>query len=363
MKGFVSVTLLCLLVGSCRQSPENQPTPSGTYNDGIFVVCEGAYGFGNASVYFRSHVSGSVFGDIYKSANGKALGDQLQSMAIAGDYGYLVVQNSQKVEVVSLSDFKNVATIISSEFLTSPRYLVAVSETKGYVSDWNADKVAIIDLATNTVKGGIAVGSDPDQMVLSGKKLFVANSGYAATGNNDNRISVIDLETEQVVSTITVGDRPLSMVVDTAGKIWVACQGFKKYDTSGNFSAESTAGGLYCIDPSTYTVEKSFPFANYDDNPGNLALQPGTGQLFYTNKGKVYTQSTAADTLENKLVIPRDFYGIAFDAEDGNKFLGCVSPNFTSKGKVVGFTIGSDLTAAPIDSFSVGVGPNSVVLR
>ncbi|MFN0050242.1 MAG: YncE family protein, partial [Cytophagales bacterium] len=334
------------------------PEKPDNFKNGFFVVCEGTYGFGNASVSYYDNEKKQIFNDVYKSVNGNDLGDQLQSMAIFNGFGYLVIQNSQKIEVVDIANFKSIATIESSS-LSSPRYFVAINAKKAYISDWNADALVIIDLRTNQVAGSIAVGSDPDQMVLTNGYLFVANSGYASTNNNDNRISVIDTATDKLIQHINVGDRPLSMAVDQSGKLWVACAGFKKYNNQGEFSAESTAGSLYQINPSNFKVEKNFTFPNYDDNPKNLAINPVSGDVFYTNKGKVYKQTTEGETLEKTLVIDRNFSGLAFENKNNFGIIGCESPNYTSSGKIIFY----NNKFLAFDSATVGIGPNAIISK
>ena len=63
----------------------------------------------------------------YMQANRAALGDVAQSMVIQSDRAYVVVNNSNKVEVVSLPHFKSVASIGG---LKLPRYFVAASSIR-----------------------------------------------------------------------------------------------------------------------------------------------------------------------------------------------------------------------------------------
>lgn len=61
--------------------------------------------------------------------------------------------------------------------------------------------VSVIDLTTNTVKGTIPVGVQPERMTLSGQYLFVTNT-------NSDTVSVIDTKSNTVVQTIDVKPYP-----------------------------------------------------------------------------------------------------------------------------------------------------------
>ena len=61
---------------------------------------------GNATLDFFSYTTSSVISNVFESINQRPVGDVLQSMSIIGDYGYLVVNNSNKIEVVTMQDMK-----------------------------------------------------------------------------------------------------------------------------------------------------------------------------------------------------------------------------------------------------------------
>jgi YVTN family beta-propeller protein len=71
-----------------------------------------------------------------------------------------------------------------------------------YVSNWGSDSVSIIDVATMTVTGRIAVGDNPNDMAMSKDgRLFVSCS-------NDNTVHVIDTKTRQVIERISTALTP-----------------------------------------------------------------------------------------------------------------------------------------------------------
>jgi YVTN family beta-propeller protein len=63
-----------------------------------------------------------------------------------------------------------------------------------YISLWGGDKVAVVDIESNTLHSEIPVGSRPNDMTITkdGRYLFVSHG-------NDNSVSVIDTQAEKVI--------------------------------------------------------------------------------------------------------------------------------------------------------------------
>lgn len=62
---------------------------------------------------------------------------------------YIVVNNSGKIEVCNPTNLLRVATITG---FTSPRFIVPVSASKAYVSDYISNSISIVNLVNNTVQ-------------------------------------------------------------------------------------------------------------------------------------------------------------------------------------------------------------------
>ena len=70
----------------------------------------------------------------------------------------------------------------------------------------------------------------PEEMVISGNKLYVANSGGYRVPNYDRTVSVIDLDTFREVKKIDVAINLHRLELDKYGQIWVSSRG-DYYDT------------------------------------------------------------------------------------------------------------------------------------
>ena len=339
-----------LIFTSCDTETEQ---PKGTYESGVFVVNEGNFLKGNGAVSFLNTSSKIAEPDIFKAVNNRPLGDNVQSMYIQNEKAYVVVNNSNKIEIADANTFTSLATI---ENLTLPRYLT-VANNKGYVTETVSyavanGQVSVIDLNTNTITKVIPVGAQPEQLVALDNKVFVTNSGA-------NTISVINSNTDAVEVSISVGDSPNSLTVDANNKLWVLCGGKKAYnaDWSLNESA-STAGTLVRINTVNNTVETSLPFDTKSTSPEDLAINKDRNKLLYSYAGKVYQFNITATTLPTTALINRKFYGLG--VEPGTNIIyGADAGSFTANGKAIRY----NATGTAIDSFTTAVGPNGFVFK
>jgi YVTN family beta-propeller protein len=340
-------SLLTLLLGAavlagCDPDKENGPSVPGS--PGVYVLSEGQFGKSDGTVSAYGIASKALLTDAFGAINkGAALGDVVQDMGIAGSQGYICVNGSSKVEVVSVPDFRSVATI---RRIPQPRYFAATSATRGYVTAWRGPytnylpgKVMVLNLSTNTLIDSITVGRCPEQLTAANGLLYVPNS-------YDNTISVIDPATNKVTSTVAVAPGPQTVVADQGGNLWALCS--PPYGSTGTPT-------LVRFAPASTTAQLSLPFASGD--PAKLRTSPDKTQLYYNYNGAEYRMSTTATTLPTTPFIRRDFNGFAIDPRD-NSIYGAVSTGYTTNGYFLHYPAGG---GKAIDSVTVKVGPNGFV--
>ncbi|MCB0546895.1 MAG: hypothetical protein KDD19_04855 [Phaeodactylibacter sp.] len=335
-----------LWLSNCNNDDET-PNPTGNLVEagaGVLAINEGGFNDGNASVSYYQFEDGALQQDLFAEANGRPLGDILQSMTLVGDKGYLVLNNSQRVEVVDITTFESEGVI---EIPGSPRYFLPLDNGLAYVSDLFGSVVHLVDLSEGAVVQGIAMPQGwTEQMVKAGDVVFVTCP--TSFGQAPNRqLYVIDTESHTLVDSVDVGFSPTALVQDAGGMIWVLC--------SGDFDL-GAPGGLYQLDPLDKTVLRSFPFP--DNNIGfapRLAIDEAGQQLYYT-KIDLYTLPVDANALPSEPVIPadgRDLYGLGIEPGAGNIWLG-EAGDYKSRQMIYRYSKDGSL----LDSALAGVAPS-----
>lgn len=117
---------------------------------------------------------------------------------------------------------------------------VSPDSKTAYLTNGGLDTVSVIDTATNTETGVIAVGSDPLGIAVSpdGSTVYVTNNGAAS-------VSVIDTATNTVSATIAVANRPFGVAFTSDGERAVV--------------ANSASNSVSVIDTGTTTVVATVP--------------------------------------------------------------------------------------------------------
>ncbi|MCH7658588.1 MAG: YncE family protein [Bacteroidetes bacterium] len=312
-----------------------------SFKPGVFIINEGNFGWGNGSVSFFDRADSKVYNHLFQKANDRALGDVPQSMFIMDSLGFIVVNNSGKVEVINMESFISVNTITG---LTSPRYFLPVSESIAYVSDLYSGSVTLVRLDDFTIIKTIETGMSTEQMIKIGDELFVAN------WSGGNKILVIDIVEGKLVDTIAVIMEPNSMVLDKHRKLWVLC--------SGGFLNEEMPG-IIRIDPVTREKEKTFRFSMLESSPSHLCINGSGDTLYYLNNGIFQMPVTETEIPSDPLVQNgKLFYSIGIDPESGIIYA-ADAIDYQQKGKVFRYMPEGALK----DSFDVDIIPGSFVFN
>lgn len=317
---------------------------SGDYKNGYFVTNEGPFQNGSGSLTFVDD-DGTITQNVYKKVNEEDLGNIVQSMVLANDKGYIVVNNSHKVVVVDRYTMEKIA-VIEGNKINNPRYFV-VLDNVGYLSNWGDptdpfdDFITIIDLITNEVVRTISVGEGPENMILTNAKLFVnLEGGY----NQNNKVTTIDLQSNDVDNVITVGEVPNSSSVDFLGTVWVLCGG------NPSWTGNETAGSLYKI---TETSISHYEFEP-EDHPEHLTY--GDGKLYYNLNGNVYQMDIDATNLPSEGLNGFDGYYYTLKFSD-TKLYATDAGDFASEGTMKVFDIAS---ANLLETITTGIIPGDV---
>jgi YVTN family beta-propeller protein len=336
-----------LFFASC--SKDDDPVveaPLGAYDNGVLILNQGNFGGANASMSYLSDDFVTFQNDVFHVVNPTiVLGDVAQDIGFHDNLAFIVLNNSNKIEVVNRYTLVHVATI--STGLSNPRY-IAFANGKGYVTNWGNggvatdDFVAVINLSTYSVSSTIPVVEGPERLVVNDNKLYIANAGGYNFGNT---ISVINMATN-AVSSITVGDVPNSLEVSN-GNLFVVCGGVPSW------GGTETAGKLVKINLATNMVTSTLNFATAT-HPANLDIE--NNDLFYTVDSDVYKSTITATTLPAAAMFsttPQGVFGIYSFAVRNNKIYVGDAGNYSANGKVYTYSA----TGALEHSYTVGIIP------
>jgi YVTN family beta-propeller protein len=321
------------------------------YANGVLISNEGTFGSGNGSISYYSYSFDEVTNDVFKTVNGRSLGDVLQSITVHNDLAYMVMNGSNKVEVAYANNMVQKGVITG---VTSPRYFIGVSDTKGYISEWgngSETNIQVVDLTTLAITKSITVGAGPERMLLHNNKVYVANSGGYV---NASTVSVIDPSTDGVIKTIDLGgDSPRDFIVDANDDIWVLCAGYIDYSNYPTIT--ETASKLVRIDPTTNTVAQTITIGE-SYHPTCLETSKNGNNIFYGGGYGVvgiYKMAITDSSVPTTALLDKTFYGFNINPETGNIFA-LEAPNFTANGTLRRYK--GDGTE--LGSYEVGIGPN-----
>ncbi|OYU97254.1 MAG: hypothetical protein CFE21_02890 [Bacteroidetes bacterium B1(2017)] len=293
---FLYLMGMLLVVSSCDKTPSNTPTtalPNDSLAHGIFICNEGNFQWGNASLSFYNTSTGTIQEDVFKSVNKRGVGDVLQSICIVDDKAFLVVNNSQKIEIIDSKTIESKGVITG---FNSPRYFLSLGSNKAYVSDLYEKAVWIVNPAAQSITGKIAINSWTEEMINYGTKVFVC-------GRTSGFVYVINTSTNLLEDSIAIGYGAQNIVLDAENKIWVLTVG-----------KDALAAQLHKINPNTNALEKSWSLPD-GALPNKLICNSTKSKLYFINKDvfELEIHSTSLPTTALVQANGRTFYGLGFN--------------------------------------------------
>lgn len=277
MKNNINILLACTcctLFSCSNDTPNETPNLNGSVR--AIVVNEGQFGYGTSSLTTLSE-DGIIQQDIFRRINNRPMGDVAQSLTRIGDYYYVPLNNSRKVEVFESKTYRSVETM-SIDLDVIPMYLTHLGGDSVAVTDQKMNsKLMIMDINHNTnrkfVRRHIDLGGRSFQMQLLNNKLFVGGDRLLVfdlnnlTGEGMRSIKRKDGSDIQTVDFSKV-------IVDKNNRLWVL----------GHHQ-------IICIDPTTeQTVfELEVGHLNINTWVSCIEISPDRSTLYFNSARKVYS--------------------------------------------------------------------------
>lgn len=275
--------LAVLLMGtavmtSCSDDNDGPETYLQVYSTGAYVVNSGnMYNKIESSLTAIDYASSTATQNVFKTANGRTLGNTANDGIVYGNKIYLAVDQSNTIEVIDKTTKKSIKQIKTTDLLgnaegVEPRHIIA-DGGKVYFTTYGG-YVAAVDTTDFALQKKWQVGSYPEGLVIGNGNLYVANSNYGKGGGN---ISCINLSNDKVDTKNIEGVNNPTGIYYAAGLLYVLDNQY--YDASYNAYGENTlrtvefaqgksqkvADGNYavCVTPGATTrtdVEKVRPY-------------------------------------------------------------------------------------------------------
>jgi len=350
---YIGLSFLFFLTG-CMKDDELWEFEKPIYDfphAGMFVINEGNFMYGNASITFYDPETRQVIDDVFFQTNALPLGDVAHSMTIRDSLAYVVINNSGRIYVFNKSTFELKGKITG---LTSPRYIHFLSDTKAYVSDLYARSIAIVNPQTLEVTGSIPVSNNNSQFYQHSTEQLLQYDHYVYSNcwSYDNQVLVIDSELDRVVDSIEVRKQPNSMVMDMHHNLWVLCDGGADGSPYGN-----EAAGLLKIGAGSTKAELVQEFS-LGEMPRDLKIN-GTGDTLYYINGDVYRYAILGSSGPELILespyegnLLSGFYGLDVDPYSSEIYV-ADAIDFVQRGMVYRFSA----DGIAVDTFRTGIAP------
>lgn len=335
---YIFITLIALsLLNSCREDeviyikevvPVTQPEYTSV--EGFYLLNEGKKDWDLASLDYYNYSTGEYERDVYTDANPTVvmeLGDVGNDIGIYGSKMYMVINLSNKVEVVDKRSVKRIGqiNIPNCRYIKFHKGYAYVSSYVGPVAlagEGGSDEdvyqlgaVFKVDTTTLQIVDKCVVGRQPDELDIVDGKIYVANSGGYSQGAKigyENTVSVIDIETFKEEERIPIAINLLGCKCDRRGILWVSSRGdyigtpsmLYAYDTQKRRLVKSfdvRVGNMWLDGDSLYVISKEW--SNVSQGYAN-----GTYAIINTQALEVVNEQFITDGTDARIVQP---YGIA----------------------------------------------------
>lgn len=359
MKRLFPFMSVLVLLGGCREVEVVVPTEYELVDEsyrpesdvkGMYLVNEGNMGSNKCTLDYLDFENGWYARNLYAEKNPhvvKELGDVGNDIRIYGSRLYVVVNCSNKVEVLNARTGVRIGQIEipNCRYIRFYRGKAYVSAYVGPVQLYNPDAVkgAVykVDTLSLQVEGKVTVGYQPDELEVLGEYLFVANSGGYMAPNYDNTVSMIELEGFRQVRKIPVGINLHRVRADRYGRLWVTSRGNYENIPSNLYVLERKKNSVEMVVTDTLGIPCSNLFIQgdslyYYSTEWNNFTQRNTvtyGIIDIKTKRKV-SDSFIKDGTGGDITIP---YGIALHPETGDIFV-ADAKNYVSSGTLYCYT-------------------------
>lgn len=313
------------------------PETIGAFNQTVYVVNEGNFGFGNASITEISY-EGQLVNSKFKNVSRKALGDVAQSMLIVHDTAFIIVNASETIFKVQLPAFN---ILEEKKVQGSPRYMLRIDDNKYLLTNLGKRQISILDNRLREI-GQIDVSGWTEELTMDSNFIYACQV-------RQNNVLVIDRSSLAIVTEIQVGKQPQSIQIDRDGIVWVLCDGgFDKNDRE--------LASIYKIDPNTKKAWLAYTFPDISMSPSRLRMNEDGSHLYFLNKSVWRFTSHETKIEPNEIIRAEEssYYGLNI-SKDGMIWV-TDAKNFVDQGRILSF----DSSGEKNSEYATGIIPQHI---
>jgi hypothetical protein len=352
-KNLWPLLIILFLAGACKKDPRPIVDPKEV--TGLYIVNEGGFLQGNASLSFYDAEQDIMYDDIFAEVNGRPLGDVFQSMTFYKGKAYLVVNNSQKIEVVDSASFTSLNTITG---LDAPRNIFFLND-KAYITSFSG--IAVYNAETFQKIKDIDVGGWPEKLVLHDTTLYAPVQQFSYGPGARKGLVSISPRTDEVLQYMELREGAYDIVLDANNWLWVMC--------AGDFNVPVN-GALYKVDPKEFELLTEYPFGGLAYFGNALKLSNNGLQLYFAvpnpaggfTQTDIYRMNIFSNTLPSAPLFSgagKYVYGFGVDELQGELYvLDAVQGG--QKGNLIRVNLDN---GQEISTYGVGYFPNNVIVR
>ena len=224
---------------SCDPAEDYPETYLQVYSTCAYVVNSGnMYSNIESSLTAIDYASSTATQNVFKTANGRSLGNTANDGIVYGNKIYLAVDQSNTIEVIDKKTKQSIKQIKTTDLLgkaegAEPRHISA-DGGKVYFTTYGG-YVAAVDTTSFALQKKWQVGSYPEGLVIGNGNLYVANSNYGKGGGN---ISCINLSNDKVETKNIEGVNNPTSIYYASNVLYVLDNQY--YDASYNAYGENS---------------------------------------------------------------------------------------------------------------------------
>lgn len=332
--------VLLLGVASCSTDSTDELQPRIDYGNGFLIANEGKYGTPNAEVTFVTSDLSFKQDNIFSFNNAGKLGDVLQMIAFNNNNAYLLLNNSNRIQIVNRYNFKATGEITKE--LNTPRYM-AFANNNIYVTNdkYMGDKfVSIYKASDNSFIKKIPFTEAVERVVEAGNTIFVQNASFGYGKN----ITLINTTTNDINKTISIPVGNINKIISNNQNVYAIAAG-----TSDSYIYQISSNG---------DIIKTTTLTGITDAKN---LEISNGKFYFSSDKSVYAMD-----MKLGIVPTSPLFTVASSTEPYSDLYGfSVVKDLIFTSDANGFKQDSKIvvyntSGAIVKTFSAGIASNSV---